>query len=193
MVVCGGCGVPGRKPLEIRYFLMQPEFAPQEKLPSEMHCVIIRPVSAPSPYREPSLVYRTSDVEFETDYYNRFMTSPPGQLTRTIVQWSDAIGWTACPESTADSRIKHVILRPTLEALYGDFRDRAHPAAVAEMQFTLTHVDPTCQCSRVLLSKLYSERVELETSSPAALVHAQSRAVENILHRLRADLSAILP
>jgi cholesterol transport system auxiliary component len=193
VLISGGCGAVKREPLEVSYFLMQPQFASQEPSAAEAACLIIRSVSAPPLYRESQLVYRTGDVEFDTDYYNRFMTSPPSQLTRAIHQWADALGWAICPEETAESRTEQYILRPMLETLYGDFRNKSKPAAVVEMQFTLTHTDPTCQCARVLLSKLYSERVDLEASSPAALVRAQGRAVENILQQLRADLAAVLP
>lgn len=186
-VLSGGCGVGKREPTRANYFLIQPEFAPPEASLLAAPCVVIRPVTSQTTYRELPLLYRTSDVEFETDYYNRFMTSPPNQLTEALRRWADSLNWTICPDETIDFGTEHYILRPVLEAFYGDFRDRGNPGAVVEMQVTLSHVDPDCACANAVLSELYTARVGLESRSPDALVSALGRAVEEIMARLRAD------
>ena len=191
ILLSGGCAVGKRQPVQISYYLIGPEFAPEAAL-QDQPCVVIRPVFAQASFREPQLVYRVTEVKYETDYYNRFMSSPPSQLTESISKWADSLDWTICPEEDVDMRMEHYVLRPVLEALYGDFRNKSRPAAHGEMQFTLSHVIPDCKCSKVRLSKLYTARVPLEESSPTALVKAQGRVIEEILGQLKADLSEIL-
>lgn len=191
-VLVGGCNVEKRPPAEISYYLIQPEFTEAALDLEGAPCVVLRPVTTQTSYRELFLMYRINEVEFETDYYNRFMASPPSQVTEAIRKWADSLNWTVCPEDEVDYDTEHYILRPVLEAFYGDFRDRGNPAAYAEIQLTLTHIEPTCNCSKVRLSNLYRARVPLASSSPAALVEAQGRAVREVLDQFSADLAGVL-
>ena len=191
IMLTAGCGVKRRPSEQISNFLIQPEIKIPDSTFEKLSCIIIRPVTTQSSFRNLNMTYRVGEVEFESDYYNRYMTSPPNQITEAIRQWAIALHWNACPEEMPDLNADYFILRPVLQSFYGDFRDR-NPAAFVEIRFTLTHVDPSCNCSKVLLSELYTSRITMQSSDPAALVEAQTKAIENILNQLENRLAELV-
>ena len=140
-------------------------------------------------YSEKGFVYRTSEVRYESDFYNQFLVAPASIITEEL------------RKGLAQSRVfRHVIgasnqLQPThvleaaVSALYGDFRNGGAPKAVLEMEFFLSK--NTDGRSQVVMEKRYAKSVGLERRSPEALVQGWNRALEETLAALVSDLNSI--
>ena len=71
------------------------------------------------------------------------------------------------------------VLEGSINALYGDFRNPAAPAAVLEIEFFLHNENPENQ--GIALHKRYMQSVALKERSPEALVRGWSEALQAIV------------
>jgi cholesterol transport system auxiliary component len=132
------------------------------------------------------LVYRTDEVRFTTDFYNRFITAPGPMLGGRMAEWLDRAGpfkTVAQPGSAAPAPY---VLEAVVTDLYGDFRPGRAPAAVVTVQFYLldvSGVSPT-----VMLDRSFARRVELPQATPDALVRGYGSALGEILAELSAQI-----
>ena len=93
--------------------------------------------SAMSPYKYKDLVYRKSDLEFETDYYHQFLIPPEDMVMRAAFDWlsgaglfGDVVRWDSSFGATHS-------MKGFITVLYGDFRDKSSFGAVVEVEFKL--------------------------------------------------------
>jgi cholesterol transport system auxiliary component len=133
------------------------------------------------------LVYRTDDVRFTSDFYNRFMAPPGPMLGARMAEWLDRAGpfrTVAQPGSTAPAPY---VLEAAVTDLYGDFRPGRPPAAVMTVQFhllDLREASPT-----VMIECSIARRVELPQAAPEALVRGYSSALGEILAELSSQIA----
>jgi cholesterol transport system auxiliary component len=132
-----------------------------------------------------NLVYRMSETEFESDYYNLFLVDPGELITQETRKWLlQANLFDAVPPPGSRLRPAYTLDGQVLE-MYGDL-SRGPVAAVLSLQFFMTHepLGPT----EVLLQKRYQRRVPLDERSPAGLVRAYNDGLSSILQELERDL-----
>lgn len=129
------------------------------------------------------LVTRTSETEYETDFYNAFFSPPAMQLTEQAQRWLGASGLFSAVVGTGSSLPETHILEGNVVALYGDQRQSS---AVLELQFMLLRVnrEPTA----VLFQKSYRE-VAAGASDPESRVRGWNAALARILTSLESDLA----
>ncbi len=138
-------------------------------------------------YQGQSFVYRTSEVAFETDYYNLFLVRPAALISEEVR--NSLAEWRAFDTVISSSRQ----LQPThrlegmVHALYGDFSDSGAGKAVLQVQFVLTKTVP--MGTAILIDKRYAQAVPLSRRSPEALVKAWDEALKAIMKAFLADLS----
>jgi ABC-type uncharacterized transport system auxiliary subunit len=143
--------------------------------------------SAMSPYKYKDLVYRKSDLEFETDYYHQFLIPPEDMVMRDAFDWfsraglfGDVIRWDS--SSGASHSMKGFII-----SLYGDFSDESSFAAVIEIEVTL--VDLRDDKPKIVLEKTYRSRTGFESRDALNLVQGYGKCMEDIFKKLEGDIA----
>ena len=139
-------------------------------------------------YADRNFIYRTSETEYETDFYNQFLSAPAtmiGEELRQALATSSLFKYVLGPSSPL---AVNYVLEGSINVLYGDFRTLSAPAAVLEIEFFLHNEDPAKP--GLLMQKRYNKSVALKERSPEALVKGWSRALEEIVAMFVADLRA---
>ena len=148
----------------------------------------VRPLQISPAYQGKEMIYRVGEVEVESDYYNTFFVQPALNLTQQTAQWIERAGiFGNVVDSTSQMQDTH-LLDGMVNALYGDFRDKAHPKAVLEMQFFL--LKNTNDKYGVVFQKTYAQAVPFSTDfkDAKALAEAYNTALAGILTELEGDL-----
>ena len=135
-------------------------------------------------------VYKKGSHEFEIDYYNGFLVSPPQMITERVRHWlseADLFERVLNPASQADPTHG---LEGHIVKLYGCFQEDEPFAAVFEVKFFLT--DYQNRTGHVILSKTYSETQPMETHDGPCFVEAVDICLERILKALESDIAGVL-
>lgn len=140
-----------------------------------------------SPFASRAFVYRTGDLRYEEDFYNRFVASPgellAGQTARWLAESRFFEGVWGGPSPVEPD----YLLEGEVAALYGDFTQKP-PRAVLEIVFTATG---GAGGAPVVLHRTYRQEAPLSEGSPAALAAGWSRALGGILSALEDDLQKL--
>ncbi len=190
----GGCGVPLQPAPSKSFFMLN---VPPDTVPIAIDgvsdvCVFLRSVSVRPQFSGAALVYRTSELTYEKDYYNEFLSAPDQQIGDIVAEWLRFGGVRVCGGSLGDGTPR-LTLEPHLEALYADFRTPSAPAAYARMWFVLTHYDPSCGCSAIVLDDTFEAVAPLPARpTTEAVVGAMSQALHEVLTQLGASLQEVI-
>jgi ABC-type uncharacterized transport system auxiliary subunit len=136
-------------------------------------------------YADKSFIYRRSETEYESDFYNQFLSPPSTMIseeTRKALAASSAFKFVVGPSSPLTANL---VLEGSINALYGDLRNLNAPAAVLEIEFFLHNEDTTK--AGIVLQKRYTKSIALKERSPEALVRGWSQALEAIVAMFVAD------
>lgn len=140
-------------------------------------------------YADLGFVYRVSETEYEADFYNQFLSSPPVMIseeTRKALAASNKFKFVIGP---ASSLTPSYTLEGSINSLYGDFRKPAAPAAVLEIEFFLHDENPAN--AGIVLQKRYMKSVLLAERSPEALVRGWNEALQSVVAMFVADFAAL--
>ena len=144
--------------------------------------------SALSPFKYKGLVYRKSDMEYETDHYHQFLIQPEDMVMRAAYDWfscsglfGDVIIWDGSSKATHS-------MKGFITSLYGDFRDESSFGAVVEIEFTL--IDLRQKQPQIVLEKTYQSRVGFESRDASSLVQGYGKCLEEIFTKLEGDVAA---
>jgi cholesterol transport system auxiliary component len=134
-------------------------------------------------------IYRTTDLEYKTDFYNQFFRPPDNIMTEAVRQWLNQTGLfddvlTPVSQATANYTIEGNIVE-----LYGDYRNQASASAVLTIQFFFLNTSPDTYDPKILLSKTYSSIQPIGAASPQSLMNGWNKALEKILNEFLNDLS----
>ena len=179
--------------------------APEKSFPDKKYYVLdtSRPRGASSPakdavlsvrrlrvsprYERKGLVYRTGELNYESDFYNEFLISPSDLLTQEVRQWMEASGLFQSVVASASHMEISYVLEGNVTALYGDYRES--PKAVLAMQFFL--ISDISVETEVVFQGDYGEEVSLTATSPETLVDGWNEALGQILAALEQDLREV--
>jgi uncharacterized lipoprotein YmbA len=189
-VLChSGCTVRRRTPMDVKYYLLDIE-RPGEDLPEKGDvCMRVRPCRMADSFAGRSLVYRTSSVLYEPDYYNLFLTNPDAQITDALRSWFRRAGYGMCV-STEETSIQRYALEPRVDLLCADFTDKAKPVASVRMHVLVTTLDKSCSCVKTVIDKTYSANTLLPVNPSAAqVVQGLTVSISTILQQMENDLS----
>jgi cholesterol transport system auxiliary component len=186
-----GCGSPLNRPAPERRFYNIAVSRPETTAPAEDKSVLkVRPMQISPAYQGKDMVYRMDDTRFESDYYNAFFVQPASNLSQQVEQWLGRSGiFGHVVDSTSQVPDTH-LLEGMVNALFADFRDRANPKAVLEMQFFLLRNKN--EAYSVIFSKSYRQEVPFPAgfTDASGLTAAYDQALTAILRELEGDLRA---
>lgn len=134
-------------------------------------------------------IYRTTDLEYKSDFYNQFFRPPHNIITEVARQWineselfEDVL--TPVSQAIADYQIEGNIID-----LYGDYRNEASAEAVLSIQLFLIKLSEDGSDPEILLSKTYSSTKPIGIASPQNLMNGWNSALEEILSEFLSDLN----
>lgn len=183
LLAAAGLGLPACSFMDVRSpsqtFVLAPGAPPRAAKPVQAS-VSVDFVGVSSPYSTGNFQYRLTDSDWETDPYNRFLSSPQEMMTGVIRSWlekSKAFSTVRLPAAggTADFQIQCDVT-----ALFIDFRDAANPSAVVAMEFRVTRAT-TDGAPDVVLRKSFESRSSVAARTPEAFVDAWNRALRDNL------------
>ena len=181
---CCGCVALERSYPDKRYFVIEVEDGKSGN-PGEGQILAMSNLQISPRYADRGFVYRTSETEYESDFYNQFLSSPAVMIseeTRKALSASSNFKFVVGPSS---SLAANYVLEGSINSLYGDFRKASAPAAVLEIEIFLHNESPANP--GIVLQKRYMKAVPLNERSPEALVRGWSEALEAIVAMFVAD------
>jgi cholesterol transport system auxiliary component len=134
------------------------------------------------PYNNKEMIYQVSDVKFESDYYNRFLSEPEELLASQIASWFKESNLYGSVYQQSISMPANQILQVVITKLYGDFRENQSPAAILELQFVLIDNNAPRRPTAIM-EKTLSSRIEIAKRDPSLLAKAYGLALTDILQQ----------
>jgi cholesterol transport system auxiliary component len=177
-LLCIGCVSLERSYPDKRYFVIEVKDA-QSANPGNGQILSMANLQISPRYADRDFVYRTSETEYESDFYNQFLTFPAVMIseeTRKALAASSKFKFVVGPSSSLNP---NYVLEGSINSLYGDFRNPSAPAAVLEIEFFLHNENP--ENAGIVLQKRYIKSVPLKAKSPEALTKGWSEALEAIV------------
>jgi ABC-type uncharacterized transport system auxiliary subunit len=191
VVMLAGCSALQRESPVRHTYLLDPPAPPAVARPQPTTLRVGR-IDVAAPFRGRNFVYRTGDLNFETDFYVEFLVPPATMLaeqTARGLERAKAFAQVAGPGSGVDAQW---VLDGFAASIYADYRDKAKPTAQLDISYFLTSATGTEQTPA--WSREYRERVPMREASAQAYAEALNRAFGEILAQLSRDLaSATLP
>jgi hypothetical protein len=189
-------GCLSKKPLNKQSFAFTIPEATSHTTATDAPVLTLRQITVMPPFDSPSLTYRTGEFSYERDPYAVFLVSPAESLSepiRALLRNTGKFSAVADPESSLHGALD---LEISVTQLYGDFRDKEHPAANLEMRFILYRL-PESRSKRfaksaptVLLQKIYSRRIPLKSRTAVAVVGGLNEALHQIVTEFAAEVRA---
>lgn len=185
-VFCGGCITLERSyPADQRYFMIEAQDG--KSLSSEgTHILSVQNLYISPRYADRNFIYRTSETEYETDFYNQFLSEPATMISEEVRQALAATRLFKIVLGPSNSQPANYLLEGSVNVLYGDFRNLRAPAAVLEIEFLLHNENPTQ--NEIVMQKRYRRSVPLSERTPEALVKGWNQALAEIIAMFVNDL-----
>lgn len=134
-------------------------------------------------------IYRTTDLEYKSDFYNQFFRPPHNIITEAARQWINESGLFADVLTPVSQAIANYQIEGNIIELYGDYRNQASAQAVLSIQLFLLKLSEDGSDPQILLSKTYSSTQSIGVASPQNLMNGWNLALEDILGEFLKDLS----
>jgi len=135
-------------------------------------------------------IYRRSEYDYESDFYNQYFRPPGAMLTEVTGRWLQETGpfedvFGAVTQAYANYFIEGNVVR-----IYGDYR--SSPKAVMEIQFVLLQYTTDSSYednTKVLFAKNYSSEIPIASATATSLMQGWNTALGEILNAFLADVS----
>jgi cholesterol transport system auxiliary component len=134
-------------------------------------------------------IYRTTDLEYKTDFYNQFFRPPDNIMTEAVRQWLNQTGLFEDVLTPVSQAIANYTVEGNIIELYGDYRNQTSANSVLTIQFFFLNTSVDTPDPTILLSKTYSSVQPIGTASPQSLMNGWNKALEEILNEFLGDLS----
>lgn len=158
----------------------------QSQQQQKLGAVEVREFSISKSFAESSLIYRSTEHEYETDYYNRFFASPGSIISNQTCKWLEDSGLFASVTTSGSSVTPELIIKAYIKEIYGDFRPNLSPSAIMQIQFIV--LDNTTKTFNMKFEKTYSAEISLAQKSPEGLIEAYNKGLARILTDFENDI-----
>lgn len=149
----------------------------------------LRKVSVSNKFEGKGFVYRKSESNYESDFYNEFLVSPQSNLSEEIIRYlssreifENVSGMGSRMEATH-------YLEAEFTELYGDYRKKNQSKAVLSVQFRI--FDDRLGDYRMVKRKTYSSSIQVKSDSPESLVAGWNQGLENVLRKISKDFYTV--
>ncbi len=133
-----------------------------------------------------AMVYRTADLQYESDYYNEWFVAPGTMLTQQFTEWVSGTGLFQFVLMGTNHVEPTLVLEGTVTELYGDFRRSGQPKAILGIDL---HLFSGPDERKVVLRRSYRQEVPLSDSSADHLAQGLTQALRLVLTEFRQDVS----
>ena len=188
LILLGGCSGGTTDAPRHRYLLEVERPGQSQDSDGSMNLSVKTFVLSPGVDHE-AFVYRLSTVEYETDYYNQFITPVGQQVSEQVRQWlsrSGCLGRVLLPGSRVSAT--HV-LEGNICKLYCNFQDKADAEAIMEIQVYLS--DVRTGKARVVFDKRYRASSKIPEATPVSMITSYGECLKTVLQALEDDLKQI--
>ncbi|MDD5217307.1 MAG: hypothetical protein PHN49_06970 [Candidatus Omnitrophica bacterium] len=183
--VSPGCvQLPKRFP-EIKTYVLDLKAGEHKPYTGTPVSIRLKPFTALPEFSDRYLIYRTTETNYESDFYNQLMTSPAAMVKEQAERWLKSSPWVRFIADTDFAASPHYVLNGKLLEFYGDYRRDSEPAAVLNLEWTVSHVRGGK--TTILFQKIYSQSVPLPAISPRALVEGWGAGFGRIMADFEAD------
>lgn len=189
VLIAGGCSIKQSYPAK-DYFALEVSRETEATPPSEGKTLLVRDFIVSPKFADKGFVYRLTDLNYETDYYNEFLVPPGALLSEDTREWLAGSGIFDLVGDRSTLVSPTYTLYGRITGLYGDMRMKGQEKAVLEVRvFVFEHLDPdVTRDTDLRFQKKYREEVPLSARSPAALVEGWNEAFRQFLTALEEDL-----
>ena len=181
-----GCSLTRPAPVKETYLLDPP--GPQAVAKPQPTSVRVGSINVAAPYRGRGLVYRASELRYETDYYQEFLIPPSTMLTELTARALErAKAFARVVPSNSPSAYDWE-LNGFVSALYIDIREETKPAADVAISFYLFAANRIQEMP--VWTRDYQRRAPVSTSSAQAYATGLNAALGEIFADFTRDLAA---
>jgi len=180
-----GCSFTRPPPAKHRFLLEPP--MPAAGARTQPYAVRIGPIGVAAPYRDRAIVFRTTDLKYESDFYNEFFVAPAAMIAEATGRALVAARAFArvIPAGVAGDE-GDFVLEGFVEALYADGRVASKAEAEVSIGYFLTRA---AFPGGVAWSGSYRERTPIAGTQPDAVADAMNASLGRILAALARDLA----
>ena len=183
VTACGALSRPS--PVKSTY-LLEPPPPSNKSAMSGTATLKVEAVTVAAPFRGRTLVYRESDLKYESDFYEEFLVSPATMIGEAMATWLAATGIYRAVLPPSTSLDGDFSLEAFVTELYADLRDPAHPGSVLKAKFFLS--SSAAASGTFVWNGELGSRIEAASRSADALVRGFNAALSNVLEQLAAVL-----
>ncbi len=130
-----------------------------------------------SNYEGKEFIYR-KDLDFESDYYNQFLTSPPTNITEQVITWINESRLSEVITNRMSSSDSNLLLEGNINLLYADFSG-GKIYSILEIEFYLSDNAK----DQVVFKKVYSKKILATDKDTARTSRTTSRAASRPARR----------
>jgi cholesterol transport system auxiliary component len=189
LFLLNGCVSISRSYPEKHYFVLSASMS-KKMLPPTANAVLkIQRFRVSPQFDGQSFVYKTGNLNYESDFYNEFFIPPGLMISEEVQKWLAESGLFKYVMEFSSPVEPTFELNGVVNALYGDYSNIERPKAVLEIQFFL--VRKISSRPVIVFGKTYHEETRVKGNSPDALVAGWNLALEHILTRFETNLKGL--
>jgi ABC-type uncharacterized transport system auxiliary subunit len=174
-----------------------PQNAPQKNISKKLrrsiktkyktHILEIYPPQIAPQFAGSIFIYRTSEINYTSDYYNTFLGFPSDQIQQNGIKYIQASKIFKYAADDVSPLKADYALKTNIKELYADYRNTKIPQAVISIQYVL--INNTKDQPTIAFNKTFTESIPLTEKSSQALVDGWNQGLQKILDQLIANLS----
>lgn len=183
--LAAGCSLTRPQPAK-RRFLLEPAL-PAPGARTQPYALRIGTIGVAAPYRDRAMVYRTTDLRYESDFYHEFFAAPGAMVaeaTARALAAARAFSRVIPPGVAGDEG--DFLLEGFVDALYADARVAGKAEAEVAVGYFLSRL---AFPGGVAWSNRYVERQAIAGTQPEAVADAMNAALGRVLAALARDLA----